>query len=160
MTFARRRNRLTMHFSERIPIFKWRMTVLYDKYMCVENSVPYLLRLPFLFWPLAWWAVWTHQMLRPLSLQVILAPLWVVSDIFFILMHFSVLSLLLLHVCLYHMFLFVCRDDGGSRILWNLNTLVTNCVGLHLRCGCCENPTSDLADRLTLLILMVFCFGS
>jgi len=34
MTFAQRRNRLTTHFSERIPVVKWHMTVFMFSYTC------------------------------------------------------------------------------------------------------------------------------
>jgi len=38
MTFAQRRNRLTTHFSERIPVAKRRITVVsYTIYVCVST---------------------------------------------------------------------------------------------------------------------------
>jgi len=35
MTFAQRRNRLTTHFSERIPVVKRRISVLYIRVLCI-----------------------------------------------------------------------------------------------------------------------------
>jgi len=48
MTFAQRRNRLTTHFSERIPVDKRRMTVL----AIGRTHVPYSLPLP---------SIWTRS---------------------------------------------------------------------------------------------------
>ena len=48
-TFAQRRNRLTTRFSERIPVYKRRMTVLCP---CteIENKIPDTWSLDFLFY--------------------------------------------------------------------------------------------------------------
>jgi len=45
MTFAQRRNRLTTHFSERIPIFKRRVTVKAQQDEFVKQLAMYLARL-------------------------------------------------------------------------------------------------------------------
>jgi len=53
MTFAQRRNRLTTHFSEHIPVVKWRMTALWPGNKCSGRC--------------RWW--------RP-TVCVLLYPLW------------------------------------------------------------------------------------
>jgi len=42
MTFEQRRNGLTTHFSERIPVVKRRMAVIHDQTACSSNILPFI----------------------------------------------------------------------------------------------------------------------